>query len=321
MPPKVSVIIPAYNCDRYIQQTVDSVFQQTYPHYELIVVDDGSSDQTRHVLDAYGDRLTYLYQDNRGVAAARNRGLQIAQGDLIAFLDHDDVLLPDKLAVQVTCFEQRPRTGIVHSGWRRIDHRNRSLGVVEPWHNVPVLNLRSWLQWMPVLFSAMMFRREWIERVGGLDPTFKQVCDVDLVQRLVLLGCQTEWVRQVTVCYREHDRNDSLNTIVQAQEVWDVQNRFFAQPDLPADVQNIEASCRYHTLVWLAWRLYYTGEMPEMVRYLQRSLSYTSLSPTETLLDWLEHFQRYARDYRFPFDYQTFSNTLAWRQFVSHWLD
>ncbi|NJO53255.1 MAG: glycosyltransferase family 2 protein [Leptolyngbyaceae cyanobacterium RM2_2_4] len=88
--PLVSVVIPTYNCDRYIVQAIESVLSQTYSNSETIVVDDGSIDQTQRVLEPYFDRIRYVYQQNQGVSGARNRGIQEASGELVAFLDADD---------------------------------------------------------------------------------------------------------------------------------------------------------------------------------------------------------------------------------------
>src|SRR5208283_2367398 len=99
--PLVSVVIPTYNCGRYICETVESALGQTYSPVEIIVVDDGSTDDTRERLTTYGDRVRYIYQQNTGPAVARNRGVQDAQGDWIAFLDADDLWLPYRLELQV----------------------------------------------------------------------------------------------------------------------------------------------------------------------------------------------------------------------------
>src|SRR4029450_5225599 len=96
-PPKVSVIIPTYNGAGFIGETIDSVLEQTYQDFELIVVDDGSTDETHKVLNSYGDKLKICSQANRGVTAARNAGIQAASGELIAFLDHDDLWEKEKL--------------------------------------------------------------------------------------------------------------------------------------------------------------------------------------------------------------------------------
>jgi glycosyltransferase involved in cell wall biosynthesis len=100
--PLVSVIIPTYNRGWIVQEAIDSVLDQDFRDFELIVVDDGSDDNTREILRAYGKTITVLHQSNRGVSAARNRGIAEAAGRLIAFLDSDDLWLPGKLTTQVT---------------------------------------------------------------------------------------------------------------------------------------------------------------------------------------------------------------------------
>ncbi|HEY0656892.1 MAG TPA: glycosyltransferase family A protein, partial [Pyrinomonadaceae bacterium] len=102
--PKVSVIIPNYNYAKYIAETIDSVLAQTYPNLEVIVVDDGSKDDSLKILRSYGDKITVIEQKNQGVARARNIGTAYSNGEYIAFLDADDVWLPEKLARQMEKF-------------------------------------------------------------------------------------------------------------------------------------------------------------------------------------------------------------------------
>ncbi|MBI4782204.1 MAG: glycosyltransferase [Oscillatoriophycideae cyanobacterium NC_groundwater_1537_Pr4_S-0.65um_50_18] len=318
MSSKVSVIIPAYNGDRFIGQAIDSVLAQTYANHEIIVIDDGSTDQTQQVLQPYRDQIQYHHQSNQGVAVARNRGLEQAQGELIAFLDQDDCFLPNKLALQVEKLEDAAaEIGIVHSGWQRIDAEGAALGKVEPWHKAPQLDLYEWVWWKPVLLSAMMFRRSWLERVGGLDADFKQACDIDLALRLTLAGCQTLWLPQITVCYREHDRNDSRNTWLQAQENDRVLDKFFALPHVPAEIRRQERQCRYHTLVWSAGRLYGSDRLMEMAQYLRKSLDYTPYLLTETVLDWVTSFATYFAEQGIPFDPYALTQSEAWQQLIA----
>lgn len=315
--PRVSVIIPVYNCPDYVGQAVESVLHQTRDDYEVIVIDDGSREETRLKLQPYRERIRYVYQENQGVAAARNRGLEMAQGEFVAFLDHDDFFLPNKLALQVSCFDAQPQVGMIHTGWRRVNQVGEYIQDVKPWYRVPVLDLENWVRWMPILFSAMMFRRRWLEEVGGLDTGFKQASDLDLVQRLALMGCETAWVREVTVCYREHSRNDSLNTPLQAQESWQVRDRFFGRSDLPVGVRCLERECRYRTLVWVAWRLYCTGYVGEMVEYLEKSLSYSPYSLTKTVSDWVKSFAGYSGEFGYELDVLSLTKSKPWQQMVS----
>ena len=318
--PRVSVIIPVYQGDRFLAEAIESVLNQTYTNCEIIVIDDGSTDNSRKVLEPYFQKISYIFQENQGVAATRNYGLKIAKGELIAFLDQDDFWLPDKLALQVACFDAQPELAIVHCGWRRVDREGKPLGNVEPWHKAPNLNLEEWLQWKPILLSAMMFRREWLERAGGLDTRFQQVCDLDLALRLTLMGCQSAWLHQITVCYREHDRNESRKTPLQAQESWTVLDQFLALPQIPQPIRQLESHYRYYTLVWSAWRLYHTGYISEMVPYLEKSLSYTPYSLTKTVSDWLKSFMRYTSECGRELDVFSLSNSREWQQLMNYLL-
>lgn len=105
---QVSVVIPTYNRAPYVTMAIESALAQSYQDYEIIVVDDGSTDGTRDVLEPYRDRIRYMYQDNKGVSAARNTGIQEARGEWIAFLDSDDEWLPNKLEIQMKHIKNYP---------------------------------------------------------------------------------------------------------------------------------------------------------------------------------------------------------------------
>ncbi|MGB3188662.1 MAG: glycosyltransferase family 2 protein [Limnoraphis sp.] len=292
---RISIIIPVYNCDRYVGQAVESILHQTYSDYEIIVIDDGSQDNTRQVLEPYETQIRYVYQNNQGVSVARNQGIQLAKGEFIAFLDADDLFLPDTLAAQLAVFEANPNLGIVHSGWRRINQAGETLMDVQPWERVPELNLESWLRWKPLgTMGTLMFRRRWLEEVGGFEPGLTHAEDVDLILRLALKGCEAEWLRQSTVCYRQHDHNTMRDGISQAKSINWVLDRFFSRSDIPIEIRLIENWVRYSTLVWSSWYLYYTGFPQEMVQYLQKSWSYTPFYGIETVINWMESFTQYS---------------------------
>jgi GT2 family glycosyltransferase len=315
--PTIDVIIPTYNCDRYIVQAVESVLQQEDCSYEIIVIDDGSTDATREVLEPYLNRVRYILQTNQGVAAARNHGIACARADLIAFLDADDYFLPGKLARQAAIFAKRADIGIVHSGWQRVDVAGNKLLDVCPWEDVAELDLENWLRWKPVLPSAMMFRREWLQYVGGFDARFPPAEDTNLVLKLALKGCKTAWLRQITVCYRQHDLSAMHKGLPQARSLWAVTNDFFAQPDLPEQVRLMEHSVRYGTLVWIAWYLHYTGHQVESVEHLKQAWEYRPLSTIETVINWTESFAQFARNWGVKFNIHQLTNSDEWQQLVA----
>lgn len=115
--PLVSIIIPTYNCGKFLAQGIRSVLNQEYPHKEVIVIDDGSTDNTQDILQTFGDAITVFHQENAGAAVARNTGLQYAKGEYLAFLDADDLWLPGKLTAQVNYLETHPQVGMVYTNW------------------------------------------------------------------------------------------------------------------------------------------------------------------------------------------------------------
>lgn len=124
----VSVIIPSYNSAHCIQRAIQSVLNQTYRNFEIIVVDDGSTDTTRELVTAYADsRIRYIFQRNGGVSAARNRGIHEASGELVAFLDADDVWFNDKLAVQIECMKQIPQASLVFSDFSASNYKKTTI--------------------------------------------------------------------------------------------------------------------------------------------------------------------------------------------------
>jgi len=181
--PAVSVIIPTYNRAGTIARAIDSVLAQDYLNFELIVVDDGSTDTTSDTLGTYGDKIRIIRQENRGVSAARNRGIAAARGDLIAFLDSDDYWLDGKLARQVAFFRDHPDTLIcqteelwVRNG-RRVNpgtrHRKRGGDIF-----IPSLSLCI------VSPSTVMMRRGLFEAVGLFDESLPACEDYDLWLRV-----------------------------------------------------------------------------------------------------------------------------------------
>ena len=181
--PQVSVIIPTYNRGWILKEAIDSVLAQDYKDLELIVVDDGSTDNTFEILASYGNDIKVLFQENKGVSAARNRGITEASGQLIAFLDSDDLWLPRKLSTQIDFFNQMPdalicqteeiwvRNGIRVNPKKR--HKKPSGMIFEPS-----------LELCLVSPSAVMTRRSLFDRVGEFDVTLSACEDYDLWLRI-----------------------------------------------------------------------------------------------------------------------------------------
>ncbi|MEB3356311.1 MAG: glycosyltransferase [Synechococcales bacterium] len=322
----VSVIIPTYNCDRYLSEAIDSVLSQTLADVEIIIVDDGSTDQTQQVLtpylEQYSEQIRYLYQANQGVAAARNRGIQAARGEFIAFLDADDYFLsPSKLADQVACFDQSSDLGLVQCGWRVVDEQGNPLADKHPWKSRSTLTLEDWIRWKTVLPSAMMIRRSWLERVGGFDLRFPPSEDVDLALRLSLMGCRAVWLKQVAVGYRQHGGNATNRATrdriwKQAQTLEAVLDDFFARSNLPRSLQKIRSEVYYHTLTWLAWCFYQGGDLSTMAAYLKRASTYSVQAAPQAIAQWIQVFTDLAEEENQTLDVVALTQQPEWQQLV-----
>ena len=170
--PVVSVVIPLYNAKDVIRDTIESVFAQTYHDYEIVVIDDGSTDGSEDVLRAYGDCLQYIQQPNGGVAQARNRGIAASRGRYIALLDHDDLWMPDKLAKQVAVLEEQPAVGMVVTDVSHIDRAGRPMNQVGPAYQPQHEFARLFVQGFVPTPSATLIRTAILRAVGGFDEQF-----------------------------------------------------------------------------------------------------------------------------------------------------
>jgi len=206
----VSVIIPCYNAGRFLPEALKSVYAQTYREWEILLVDDGSTDDTPAVASAQGDRIRYFRQENRGAAAARNLGIARARGEFIAFLDADDVWLPSKLETQLRLFSRRPEPGLVYSDCYSINGN----GVVTGFYLKRRLSSRRdpaaeifIRDYMPN--STVVVRRSCLDLVGPLDESIVLSEDEDLKIRLA----DRFPVGRVAVPlagWRQHEGNKSL---------------------------------------------------------------------------------------------------------------
>jgi glycosyltransferase involved in cell wall biosynthesis len=174
--PKVSVIIPAFNSERFIGDAIESVLGQTYKDFELIVVDDGSQDQTAQRVRQYGEQLTYLYQSNSGVAKARNLGHTHSGGEYLAFLDSDDRWYPRMLEVEVKAMDENPQAGLVYSDVDIIDEEGKLLQerylAQRARRKKPIDSIIGY-HWIPFP-SASLKRRNIFEKAGCFDVSFYQ---------------------------------------------------------------------------------------------------------------------------------------------------
>lgn len=204
--PRISVIIPTYNRRDLITEAIDSALAQTFTDYEVIVVDDGSTDDTLQQLRRYGDRIRYQFQDNRGVAAARNAGIRMARGEFVCFLDSDDLWKPEKLAVQIRFAEAHPEYGLIASEQQYFDadgkEMNHSKAAMYRIRNGMVVEHLLFGNWIPT--STVMLRRECLEAVGGFDEDVGQFGEDWLLWMKVAARYPIYFIPEPLAVYRFH---------------------------------------------------------------------------------------------------------------------
>ena len=212
--PLISVIIPTYNRAKIICETIDNVFRQTYTNIELIVIDDGSTDDTLTRLRSYGNRVRVIAQANAGPAAARNRGIEASQGQIIAFQDSDDLWKPMKLERQARILEQLDGSipcCLCNADFGSMNGKQRTSFDVSSIDTPHVeglwLNVTEVLATRFVLFNqTVAIRREAIEKVGIFDESLRYLEDYDLPLRLAAEG-PWAYIREPLVIYREGAAN------------------------------------------------------------------------------------------------------------------
>lgn len=185
----VSVILPCYNGARWISRAIKSILVQTYDNFELVIIDDGSTDSSKEIFAPYlcDGRVRYIYQENRGFSGAINRGIKESKGDLIGFIGQDDIWIPNKLELQIKYFSKRRDIDLVYSNYYSIDSEERIIGVVKAM--VPDFSSKQELITQLFLnnfigFETVMVRRKCFDEVGFLDERMMAFSDHDMWLRI-----------------------------------------------------------------------------------------------------------------------------------------
>ena len=224
--PNVSVVIPAYNSALYLKDAIDSVIGQTYDDHEIIIVDDGSTDNTREVVaNISDDRIRYVYEENQGLAAARNTGITFSTGEYIALLDADDMWLPDFLQVMTNVIKQQHADG-AYCGFQYTDQQGNPFPekfqrIVKSDGLYASLQIGNFIN----ACSVVMKCSKYIEH-NGFDQSLKGLEDWDMWLRIsksaIIVGVET-----VHVLYRQHQSNMSKDTSLMADSWWKLLNKHF----------------------------------------------------------------------------------------------
>jgi glycosyltransferase involved in cell wall biosynthesis len=208
--PWIDVIIPCYNQGRYLAEAVESMLGQSYPHVGVIVVDDGSTDDTSAVAARYGERIRYIRKENAGRCAARNTGILEARGEFVVFLDADDYLWPDALQRLMEAAANTPEGAVFHGSSQMVDINGRPLaGVTKP--PLPADVFHALLKDNYFAIHALAIRRSALANVGLFDVHLELSEDWDLWLRLAAVGCRFVAVPEAVAVYRRYPGNSSRN--------------------------------------------------------------------------------------------------------------
>lgn len=209
--PKVSVVIPTYNRQRYLAEAIRSVQAQTLGDWEIVVVDDGSTDDTRAVIETFSDTVHYLYQQNQGVSTARNLAFRESTGQHVVFLDSDDYLLPNAFADLSAALDASPEYDVVYSDGYVVDDEGIQRATLSDYSPRPFADsIETFVIHNPLGLHGTMFRRSAIERIPGpFDQQMLGYEDWDMLMRLKANGCSFLFVPTLTACYRFHGDNKS----------------------------------------------------------------------------------------------------------------
>jgi len=261
--PTISVVIPTYNRSALVHEAIRSVLAQTFGDFEIIVVDDGSCDDTRSVVATFSDaRLRYIFKPNAGLAAARNTGIELARGRFVSFLDDDDLYLPTCLAAHMALVRSQPQVGWTSGGYLMVDANGATLDEHRPWMS-HALNMETWLFWCPTVPSSVMVERDWLLRVNSFDVSLRLQEDWDMWLRLAFAGCPMAWAQESVCRYRIHTGNMVRNCQAMRSDagILRVLDKFFAQPNVPFHLQQLREKAYAHALLKRAAASFRSGEI------------------------------------------------------------
>ncbi|WAL62604.1 glycosyltransferase family 2 protein [Thermocoleostomius sinensis] len=271
--PKVSVIVPTYNSIAYLPETIESILQQTFTDFEVLIVDDGSTDQTvawaKQIVDP---RVRVIMQPNQGVSVARNTGILQAQGEYVAFLDADDTWNHSKLEQQVYYLDTHPKIGWVHSWVSLIDAQSQPIGK-------PLISSAEGQIWEELLIRnaiaccSVMVRRSCFSVAGLFDPNIRSAEDWELWIRLAFhypIGL----IKEPLARYRVLPTSKSKNCQLVERSLHQIIEKTFA--DIPLNYQSWKSRSYGYAYLYLAWKALQgqTKDISAAIRYRQQAKQY-----------------------------------------------
>jgi glycosyltransferase involved in cell wall biosynthesis len=275
--PKVSVIIPAYNAIAYLKEAVDSVLKQTFTDFEVLIVDDGSSDGTVEWASQIPDpRVRLISQENQGSSGARNTGITAAQGEYIALLDADDIWQPTKLQKQVRYLEENPSIGLVDTWTVLINQQGQSTGKIVVSYAEGDDVWKQLVQFKPVCpcDSTPLIRRRCFETVGLFNTELPFLEDLDMWIRL---ASQYRFgvIKEPLVQYRQHPGSKSTNCQGTLEAFRTIIEKAFES--VPAELLPLRERGYGHINLYLAWRAINNQDYEQAIHFNRQAIAHSPL--------------------------------------------
>lgn len=247
--PKISIVMPVYNQAEYAAETIESVLAQTFGDWELVIVDDGSTDGSAERILRYSDsRIRYFYQRNRGVSAARNLALEEARGEFVGFLDADDTFFPRKIEEHISCLERDSTIGLTYSSRITVDQDGARLALIRA---PSTSKLEDLVLSFPFAPTDMVVRRQWLQQTGAFDEMLVVNEDRDLYIRLALNGCRFHRVDKFLATRRLYTQRIVRDLTARMDDMLHALETAFADPRCPRHI--LALSDLAHRNVFLSW--------------------------------------------------------------------
>jgi len=305
--PSVSVVIATYNKADTIAAAIQSVLQQSYRDHEILVVDDGSTDNTASVVGRFGDKVRYLPKVNGGTGSARNLGIQEARGEYVAFLDGDDLWMPDKLKLQMAAFAREPDLVGAQCSAYCVDN---TLRVLEARRCTPRQDtLLDFLLFhnLPAFASCLVAKRQVLQALGGFGTDLVILSDWDMACRLARTGTLRS-VPELLVLYRHYPSNQSRDVGIHIWSGMRSMKRFFAHPKLDSSIRAREQQIRARFYAMLSGgfvrnRQWFKGLAwaQKAVATSPKALPYCMGMPLRRLVKWIAPRPQASFAQTFPF--------------------
>lgn len=267
----VSAIITSHNYARYLPEAIDSVLGQRGADLELIVVDDGSTDDTPQVIERYRGRLRYVRQENQGVAVARNRGIEESRGRYVAFLDADDFWLPGKLERQLAALAARADCRACSTGHRPLGRPFGPASVRPPSRSASLLEALIVCGNVIGIPSTVLCERSLFAQVGGFDAELGDCADWDMWIRIAAVTGFVQ-LEEPLVAYRLHDRNMTRNVALRERDSTRVLTRTFAMEHLAPELRARRRRVLARNYMILAGSYFHAGGYRDFVRCAVRAM-------------------------------------------------